>query len=235
MDKIISLRPKPSRHPSHLNQVRAGKPGWLLTECSSRFAILRRFTACKVQPIMTLEPGRKDQRRYKRIQLSVPARFLADGGTERTASLLDISVGGLALTAGDKPPVGVHVVIYLDHVGRVEGHIVRHLNDGFAVEFMATEAKRERLTARLAQLTDQISNGSQAMESIRVQTAEKPHFILEDGREIECRVLDMSVHGVWLQVGERPAVGEEVTIGRMRGRVRCHHATGVEIEFVRAG
>ena len=64
--------------------------------------------------------------------------------------------------------------------------------------------------------------------------AERPHFTLKDGREVECRVLDMSVHSVWLQVGVKPAIGEEVTIGRMRGRVRRHHPTGVEIEFVRA-
>jgi len=185
---------------------------------------------------MTLASGRKEQRRHQRIQLSVPARFLVDGGSEKSATLLDISAGGLALTAGERPAIGSHIVVYLDQLGRVEGHVVRHLDAGFAVEFKATDAKRERLSARLAWLTDNSSKEPQAMEPICISTApEKPRFIMEDGREVECRVLDMSVHGVWLQVGHKPAIGEEVTIGRMKGRVRCHHPSGVEIEFLHAG
>ncbi|MFZ1991512.1 MAG: PilZ domain-containing protein [Alphaproteobacteria bacterium] len=179
---------------------------------------------------MTIDDERREQRRYQRIRLSVPVRFLAHGGNEQGATLLDISAGGLAVTTGDRPPIGTQVVVYVEALGRVEGHVVRHLGNGFAVEFAVTDAKRERLIARLGSLVE----GPGEEHAEKSDAAERPHFTLKDGREVECRVLDMSVHSVWLQVGVKPAVGEEVTIGRMRGRVRRHHPTGVEIEFVRA-
>ena len=175
---------------------------------------------------------RREQRRYQRIQLSLPVRFLAYGSSEQAATLLDISAGGLAVTTEERPPIGTQVVIYVEALGRVEGHVVRHLSNGFAVEFAVTDAKRERLIARLGSLVEGSGAGESSPE--HPDAADRPHFTLGDGREVECRVLDMSVHSVWLQVGVKPAVGEEVTIGRMRGRVRRHHPTGVEIEFVRA-
>ncbi len=179
---------------------------------------------------MTKDAERREQRRYQRIRLSVPVRFLADGGTEQQANLLDVSAGGLALTSEARPEVGTQVVVYVDELGRVEGHVVRHLNEGFAVEFAVTDAKRQRLIARL----DTIAEGKEEPDKEQITPVEKPRFTLKDGREVECRVLDMSMHSVWLQVGVKPAIGEEVTIGRMRGRVRRHHPTGVEIEFIRA-
>ena len=177
---------------------------------------------------MTTLGERHEQRRYQRIRLSVPVRYLAHGSSEQGAILLDISAGGLALKADERPEIGIQVVVYVEALGRVEGHVVRHLSEGFAVEFAVTDAKRERLIARLGSLAE----GGDAQVEQR-DAVERPHFTLKDGREVECRVLDMSVHSVWLQVGLKPAVGEEVTIGRMRGRVRRHHPTGVEIEFVR--
>lgn len=179
---------------------------------------------------MTNNGEREEQRRYQRIRLSVPVRFLAYGGQEQQATLLDVSAGGLALTSQERPDVGTQVVVYVDELGRVEGHVVRHLSEGFAVEFAVTDAKRQRLLARLGT----IAAGKEERLAEHVARTEKPRFTLKDGREVECRVLDMSMHGVWLQVGVKPAIGEEVTIGRMRGRVRRHHPTGVEIEFVRA-
>jgi hypothetical protein len=179
---------------------------------------------------MTIDEERREQRRYQRIRLSMPVRFLAHGGSEQSATLLDISAGGLALSAEKSPAIGTQVVIYVEALGRVEGHVVRHLGEGFAVKFAVTDAKRERLIARLGSF----AAGPPEPPDAKHSPVERPHFTLKDGREIECRVLDMSVTSVWLQVGVKPAIGEEVTIGRMRGRVRRHHPTGVEIEFVRA-
>jgi hypothetical protein len=173
------------------------------------------------------------QRRFRRIQLSVPVKFLGEGPNEHEGTLLDISAGGLALSTQVRPEIGSAIVVYVDNLGRVEGKVVRHFEQGFAVEFAATDAKRERLADRLTWIT---TRDSRPMERAARPTAitprEKPRFVMDDGREVECRVLDMSVHGVWLQVNMKPALGEEVTIGRMRGRVSQHHATGIAIEFM---
>jgi hypothetical protein len=180
---------------------------------------------------MTLQQhGQREQRRYERIQLSVPARFLADG-QERSGAIIDISAGGMALSTDERPTPGSQVIVYVDALGRVEGRVVRHLSTGFAIQFDATDAKRERLVQRLHWLA--AGPHSESVRPLAVEEREKPHFVLPDGSEIECKVLDMSVHGVSLQVGIKPAIGSEVSIGRMRGRISSHHQSGVEIEFQR--
>lgn len=178
------------------------------------------------------QPG-SGQRRFRRIQLSVPVKFLGEGPDEHQGTLLDISAGGLALSTQVRLEIGCPIVVYVDNLGRVEGKVVRHIEQGFAVEFAATDAKRERLADRLTWITTRDSVGvEQGARPVAITARDKPRFVLHDGREVECRVLDMSVHGVWLQVNTKPALGEEVTIGRMRGRVSQHHATGVAIEFM---
>jgi hypothetical protein len=176
------------------------------------------------------------RRRFQRIQLSVPLKFLGDDLAEHKGTLLDISAGGLALASDARPALGVQIVVYVDQLGRLEGRVVRHLERGFAIELAASDAKRERLADRLTWFANRESLPHDAdLQPITIAAREKPHFILGDGREIECRVLDMSMHGVWLQVNVKPALGEEVTIGRMRGRVCQHHPTGIAIEFLAAG
>ena len=52
-----------------------------------------------------------------------------------------------------------------------------------------------------------------------------------DGRELPCRVIDLSLGGVSVETAEWPALGEQVMVGKMRGRVVRHHEMGIAIEF----
>jgi PilZ domain-containing protein len=51
-------------------------------------------------------------------------------GTEYECRVLDLSLGGTALEVNIRPPVGELVSI-----GQTEGRVVRHTNEGVAVEF----------------------------------------------------------------------------------------------------
>lgn len=179
-----------------------------------------------------LKPDAADQRRYKRIQLSLPVKFLGDDFVEHEGMLLDVSAGGLAVATKARPLLGATLVVYVNDLGRVEGRVVRYVDQGIAVEFAASDAKRERLTDRLTWIANRDRVAIDPKASTPGAANQQPRFILGDGREIECRVLDMSMHGVRLQVTVKPPIGEEVTIGRMRGRISQHHATGIAIEFL---
>lgn len=179
------------------------------------------------------ETGR-EKRKFQRIELAVPARFLCRGGEEMVGHLMDISQGGLAIATDARPPLGAETVLYVEELGRMQGKVVRHLAAGFAVEFEASDAKRERLAARLAWIADK--DGAEPPPSeitLSPQPTGPARFTLDTGEELECRVLDMSVDGVWLQVSPRPPIGEIIQIGRMKGRVSRHHQSGVAIEFLR--
>ena len=56
--------------------------------------------------------------------------ILPDGGSE-TCHVVNISVSGAALSAETAPELGTVLVI-----GKLVAHVVRHLDDGFAVQFI---------------------------------------------------------------------------------------------------
>ena len=60
--------------------------------------------------------------------------MLANRG-EFHCAVIDASSIGLALLGSEPGKVGEHVIIYVEQIGRVEGTIVRHFANGFAVKF----------------------------------------------------------------------------------------------------
>jgi len=72
-----------------------------------------------------------DDRRHPRIATSdQTATVRMESGGEENCGLVDLSVSGVAVVSESRPPIGSIV-----RVGKAPGRIVRHLNDGYAVEF----------------------------------------------------------------------------------------------------
>ena len=57
-------------------------------------------------------------------------QLVLPNGLNITCRLIDFSLSGAALATDQRPPIGVLVTI-----GKVPGRVVRHLEEGFAVEF----------------------------------------------------------------------------------------------------
>lgn len=60
------------------------------------------------------------------------ARVTLGGGEEHACEVLDISLSGAAIRCGVRPEPGSCVWL-----GKTRGRVIRHLADGFAIEFMA--------------------------------------------------------------------------------------------------
>jgi hypothetical protein len=72
-----------------------------------------------------------EDRRHGRIVPRNPTtQLILPNGINLTCRLIDLSASGAALKTDQRPPVGALVTI-----GKVAGRVVRHLEDGFAVEF----------------------------------------------------------------------------------------------------
>jgi CheY-like chemotaxis protein len=56
-------------------------------------------------------------------------------------------------------------------------------------------------------------------------------ILLGNGEVYPCRVLDLSLSGAALAIDERPAIGEQVRVGRTTGRVVRHTTEGIAVEF----
>ena len=83
--------------------------------------------ARKFAAILDLPEDRRHQRVANRDQMVTLT--MADGSQEQCA-ILDLSVSGVAVVSSSRPPMRSMV-----QVGKAPGRVVRHLENGFAVEF----------------------------------------------------------------------------------------------------
>jgi hypothetical protein len=90
--------------------------------------------------------GIEDDRRHARetLQTSI-ARMILPNGINLSVRIIDISESGAAIGSTHRPDLGTSVVI-----GKASARVIRHLDDGFAVEFMRlqhTDFLGENLTS----------------------------------------------------------------------------------------
>jgi hypothetical protein len=71
-----------------------------------------------------------EDRRHGRFTPRNPARLILPNGLNVTCRVIDLSSSGAALKTDQRPDIGALVTI-----GKTTGRVVRHLEEGFAVEF----------------------------------------------------------------------------------------------------
>jgi hypothetical protein len=75
--------------------------------------------------------GLPEDRRHGRIVPRNPVgRLILPNGVNLTCRIIDVSESGAGIATEQRPPIGTLVTL-----GKVQGRVVRHLEDGFAVEF----------------------------------------------------------------------------------------------------
>jgi c-di-GMP-binding flagellar brake protein YcgR len=78
-----------------------------------------------------------EDRRYERIVPKQPfSNVVLPDGREVRAKIIDVSLSGAALAFENKPPVGTPLT-----VGRMRAKVVRHVEDGVAVEFAMVQSE----------------------------------------------------------------------------------------------
>ncbi|MFY9762112.1 MAG: PilZ domain-containing protein [Xanthobacteraceae bacterium] len=75
--------------------------------------------------------GLPEDRRHGRIVPRNPVgRLILPNGVNLTCRIIDVSQSGAGIASRERPPIGTLVTL-----GKVQGRVVRHLEDGFAIEF----------------------------------------------------------------------------------------------------
>jgi hypothetical protein len=172
-----------------------------------------------------------ERRRFQRIEISLGGRYMLTNRLEFACRTLDISAGGVALAAPVRGEIGERAVLYLDHVGRLEGAIARYIEPGFVVALQVSSVKRERLADRLTWL----SNRS-ALDFDRRHERIVPHrrhcvLQMEGSEELFVRILNVSVSGVAIATEVRPPLRSQVTLGKTPGHVVRHLDDGIVVGF----
>jgi hypothetical protein len=72
-----------------------------------------------------------EDRRHGRLTPKKPVtQVVLPNGTNITCRIIDASLSGAAVATQERPPVGT-----LIGIGKLQGRIVRHIEEGFAIEF----------------------------------------------------------------------------------------------------
>ena len=188
-----------------------------------------------LQKILDVLPAAEEQRRFQRVRVNLLGRYMLADRREFPCQVSDMSPGGMALIGPVSGKAGERVVAYIDHVGRLEGTIVRVFPNGFAMSISATARKRDKLAAQLTWLADrQILGLPEDRRHDRIVPRNpRTTVVMPDGLAMVCRIIDMSLSGAAIASQQKPEIGTLVTLGKIPSRVVRHIEDGYAVEFTR--
>ncbi len=182
-----------------------------------------------------------DRRDDVRIVVSIPGRFsLADRrdmrGDRRVFSCRAVNVSSLAiaLASAVNGKLGDRVIADIEHLGKLDGSIIRVLERGFVMNITATAEEREKLAAKiqwLGKFKDH-DEGEQRAERRFAPVNPYSQIMLPDGSIQTCLVIDLSVSGAALSAEAVPDIGTVLAVGRIVGRVVRHLEGGFAVQFI---
>lgn len=176
-----------------------------------------------------------DERRHRRVVISLPVRFMVDSGDEHRGLLFDMSPGGMSLTCEIQPELGARIVVYIEDLGRCEGVVARHHDYGFAMRLSTTQSRRDRIAERLTYHANRHHLRDEDLRRHeRFEMDHETRCTMADGSILPCRVIDLSLSGAAIAIDAALPIGTEIIVGRMRGHVVRHMPKGVAVRFVTA-
>lgn len=213
-------------------QKRSATPSKAITPAMKKAVI--EAARSSAQPAVPAGKIDADRRRFHRVKVRLLGRFMREDRNEYPCQIVSMSPGDLAMLAPVAGEIGERIVVYIDHIGRIEGETKRIFDGGFALRIHATTHKREKIANQLTWLINR-ERLNLAEDRRYDRVVPKNPFIklkLADGAEQNCRVLDVSLSGASVAVNPKPKVGSDVVLGLMRGRVVRHHEQGIGIQFL---
>ena len=161
-------------------------------------------------------------------------RLMCADKQEYPCRIIDISVGGAAINSTAKPKIGETIIAYLDQLGGLQGTVVRILDGGFAISFITTQHKREKLAAQITWLINrQELGGPEDRRHERIALKEHVSTLkIDDATSVACNVLDISLSGALIETTAFPAIGSEVMLGKLRARVVRRDLQNIGVEFL---
>ncbi|MFL4983681.1 MAG: PilZ domain-containing protein [Xanthobacteraceae bacterium] len=178
---------------------------------------------------------RDERRRFQRVRVNLLGRYMLADRREFPCQVIDMSPGGMAVIAPVNGRAGERVIAYIDHIGRVEGTLIRQFGNGFAMTIAATPRKRDKLAAQLTWLANRHELGlpEDRRHGRIVPRNPVTQLVLPNGTAMTCRLIDMSLSGAAVVTEERPPIGALVQLGKVQGRTVRHLEQGFAVEFTR--
>ena len=175
----------------------------------------------------------QEMRRFQRVRVDLLGRFMLSDRREFPCQVINMSPGGAAIIAPVTGKLFERVIAYLDHVGRIEGMIVRVMPNGFGMTIESSARKRDKLADQLTWLANRHILGLPEDRRHERLVPRNPISVLTmpDGEKLPCRVLDISLSGAAIAARVTLKKGDVVQVSRTMGRVARILEGGFAIEF----
>lgn len=170
---------------------------------------------------------------FSRVAVILHGRLMRANFEEYDCTVTAMSPGDVMIESTARPTEAERIVAYLDHLGRIEGRVAETTPNGFRVTLKATDRKRDKLAAQLTWIANkhELSLPEDRRHERHQPRNARAEIMLQDGRRYPCRIIDLSLSGAAIDIDVRPALGAQVTLGTMRGRVVRHFEEGIAVEF----
>lgn len=174
-----------------------------------------------------------ERRRHQRMKVVLLGRYMLPNRMEYPCQSIDISPGGVHLAAPVKAAPGERVIVYLEHLGRIEGIAVRTTMEGFAMTITATSRKREKFTAQLTWLAnrDELGLPEDRRHERIVPRNPRAVLTLDDGAEHVVRLIDISLSGAAFSSDQNLPMNSPVRIGATAAKIVRRFDGGYAVEF----
>lgn len=171
---------------------------------------------------------------YNRVDVQLHGRMMRADHSEHECLVEMMSPGDVVISSRSMPSQGERIVAYLEHIGRIEGRVFEKSITNFTLSIIATERKRDKLAAQLTWLANKHELGlpEDRRHERLAPSNPRSEIKLDDGRAYPCRIIDLSLSGAAVEIDVRPAIGNMVSLGQMRGRVVRHFQEGIAMEFL---
>lgn len=176
--------------------------------------------------------GNEEPRRFRRVTLPLDGRFLGAAETEHACRVVDVSPGGARVESDHKPHPGALTVIAIDQFGHLEAEVVRRVEDGFCVRWLAGPRRRERLAELLVWRYNAPRLGLEDdRKGARDKRRGQANVQFGNGVQVKAQVVDVSATGICFRSGYKPRVGMTAKLGRLSGEVSRTLPDGFAVRF----
>src|ERR1700721_4631481 len=146
-----------------------------------------------------------ERRRFQRVKVDLLGRYMLPDRREFPCQVVNMSPGGMAIIAPVGGAPGERIIAYVDHLGRLEGHVARPFQNGFAMTISATSRKRDKLAAQLTWLANRhiLCLPEDRRHGRIVPRNPVGRLIMPNGVNLTCRIIDVSHSGVGIGSRQR--------------------------------
>jgi len=182
-----------------------------------------------------------ERRQDVRIIANIAGRFMLsnrrDARGERrvfACRAVNLSSRAIALASPITAKLGDRVIAHIDHLGKLEGCVIRELERGFVMGISASPEEQDRLIDKIVWLDKHKNHEVPDKRGDGRMVPANPYsrMMLADGHQETCLVLDVSVSGAAISANTVPEMGTVVAIGSIVGRVVRHFEGGFAVQFL---